>query len=809
MNPDAYDPIQIANSLGGNSAASDPQTASPIDIAKSLSTKTTSYDPTAASPMDIANSLSDKILPNPVPVTQTFGNYNPTVEKYSGGVNYGTDLGASAGTPVSLPHGKWQVVEAKTGSFNSGYGNSILVKDLATGYTLRFSHLSDMQQVQPGQELSGGLIGHTGATGNTTGPHLDIETHTPDGKMIDVLRSPYGKYIKVAGSGSGGEGGGGHSIKGYDKSAAGEFMKGFFGAPGEGVNSNKPLQSLGDSVANATPGGHEVSQLPHILPIAGTAAVGAGKTFMKAADELPKIKPFEGAVNYTTKVLDKLKGATSVSPQYINDLTRMPDVKQAEKDVIGKAMQNYNGQPKIPVNQFAKDVEGELLPLKRDTKSANGAGHTQYENVTLPSELRGNVANYYENIHSSPIPTSAGGVHFSQTEFPNYFAHTRVEDLADNVDLKSLQDATTPFDQFDPRLGRKAVEEAGGKPGGTRRVIELQSDLMQKGRLDAEKATSDLGRPLFNDATGTSIADATSLKPGDQISSGHREFEVIQPLDADMVRVKTPDGEQLDVNLLSGGSKNMRDAKLAENEKRNTDLAKLKPYENTWHERVIREEVKKAAQDGKTKLQFPTGETAMKIEGLGQGADTWITMNAQGLPERTMGQNLATGQTMYRGGQGHGQEDAWIITDVLGDGKFKAFPKRELELQVMNDPNYYSQAEDVGAVDPVGGEVDFDKVLKRTNILDDLKENSDMSEQFDISGKVDQNNPIYKFYASKIAKFLKNEFQGYPVTDEQGVTWNEMVVPKDYHKKPIKAFAATPLMALPAIYQNRQQQAQE
>jgi hypothetical protein len=32
---------------------------------------------------------------------------------------------------------------------------------------------------------------------------------------------------------------------------------------------------------------------------------------------------------------------------------------------------------------------------------------------------------------------------------------------------------------------------------------------------------------------------------------------------------------------------------------------------------MVREEIKKAAQDGKTKLQFPTGETAMKIEGLG------------------------------------------------------------------------------------------------------------------------------------------------------------------------------------------------
>lgn len=32
---------------------------------------------------------------------------------------------------------------------------------------------------------------------------------------------------------------------------------------------------------------------------------------------------------------------------------------------------------------------------------------------------------------------------------------------------------------------------------------------------------------------------------------------------------------------------------------------------------MVREEIAQAAKDGRTKLQFPTGETAMKVEGLG------------------------------------------------------------------------------------------------------------------------------------------------------------------------------------------------
>jgi hypothetical protein len=47
------------------------------------------------------------------------------------------------------------------------------------------------------------------------------------------------------------------------------------------------------------------------------------------------------------------------------------------------------------------------------------------------------------------------------------------------------------------------------------------------------------------------------------------------------------------------------------------DVKKLEQYNDpTAHFRMVREEIATAAKDGKTKLQFPTGETAMKIEGL-------------------------------------------------------------------------------------------------------------------------------------------------------------------------------------------------
>lgn len=131
------------------------------------------------------------------PITQAFGNYNPAIEKYSGGVNYGVDIGVPMRTKVSLPSGEWKVIESSNkGDFNRGYGNSLLVQNTKTGEKLRFSHLDQLANLTKDQVLQGGInFGLTGATGNVTGPHLDLEYYNQMGKAADVLRTIYGKEL--------------------------------------------------------------------------------------------------------------------------------------------------------------------------------------------------------------------------------------------------------------------------------------------------------------------------------------------------------------------------------------------------------------------------------------------------------------------------------------------------------------------------------------------------------------------------------------------------------------------------------------
>jgi len=133
----------------------------------------------------------------PATLTQAFGNRNSRYNRISGGVNRGADFGISEGTPLFAPEGaNWEVVDAYSGARgrgmqNSGYGNSALLRNTNTGETVRMSHLSQVG-VKAGDIIKGGSpIGLSGSTGHATGPHVDVEYMNTQGKLSNVLRSPY------------------------------------------------------------------------------------------------------------------------------------------------------------------------------------------------------------------------------------------------------------------------------------------------------------------------------------------------------------------------------------------------------------------------------------------------------------------------------------------------------------------------------------------------------------------------------------------------------------------------------------------
>ncbi len=405
----------------------------------------------------------------------------------------------------------------------------------------------------------------------------------------------------------------------------------------------------------------------------------------------PALSAYQGEKDLTTKILKSLEGKSTVSKQFILDATNRGELKQVERDLIRKLVEDEHNT--VDVTKFANKVKAELLPLK--VSKARDFGYRQgmegkggrYEHINLPSELRGNVKNYEERIYESPIKTSAGEVHFGQPKdkVEGYFGHTRIEDMADNQ---------------------------------TRRVIEVQSDLYQKGNLERERPT-----PLYD--------------------KKHIMF-------ADEQNYGTVGGKVVKMDEVNKG------------------VDKLAQYNDpTAHFRMIREEIKKAAEDGKTKLQFPTGETAMKIEGLGDidrrlwklpsetGADSFAQMKSLTPDIMKVGMEVQ---------QGAGPMNRFIITDVLGDGKFKAIEESDFKR--------------------------WEKFLKSKDAaIKDMQENPraySRLEEFDISGKVDTNNPIYKFYNKEVRNYL-NKFGGKEIKDDKGVSWIEIPINKS-SKGAVEAF---------------------
>lgn len=371
----------------------------------------------------------------------------------------------------------------------------------------------------------------------------------------------------------------------------------------------------------------------------------------------PKYKMAEEGL--TTKILQTLRGKTTVNKQFIDDLTRAEGIKKPEIEIVKEVLEEYPAGEKVPVDEFVEKVKSKLLPLDKVPEEQR-----TYRNITLPSERNeAGATDYEEIIYESPISNEAADIHWRAEVYPNYFAHVR-----------------------DDRVG------------AVRRILEIQSDLFQRGRLEKERQVFP-GRPAYGDTKVT---------------------------------------------------------------KRLAELDLLNPYRNTWWQRIAREEIRRAAYDGMTALRFPTGETAMRIEGLGeQTFGVWVDSSKVKLGEsiadtvrraKLSPQDLKTGMSVNRSQAGIG--DKWIIAEVLGDGKFKAVPE-----------NQFTSYQ----IEGIRGKEALSEPIK--------KRIESFSETFDISGLLDTSNPIYVFYESTLAKYLKRIRPNLRIiTDAANTTWREITI---------------------------------
>src|SRR3990167_5760876 len=432
-----------------------------------------------------------------------------------------------------------------------------------------------------------------------------------------------------------------------------------------------------------------------------------------------KVAPpvFKGLKNLSTKLLEKFRGMPEKIKlgrvEEIINLTKKQGLRPVEEEMFRKSLVVEKGE--VNLSKTAAKVEAQLVPLTpTPVKSPRWSG--------VGEDFIGD-GKYGEVVYQSPIKTSAGEMHFLKSpsrgweqnltaqarrrldtlsrrsiagtitdaeatewrsiisqqpqDFPNYFSHIRYEDMAD---------------------------------GNTRKILETQSDLFQKGRLERELEIGPIPGPL---------------------SAKER-------------------------------------------------VSKLEPYSSNdplAHLRTFREEVKRAAKDGKDTLLIPSGETAMKIEGLGETTKFWggsIENQIKITPD-----NLKVGATIY---QSWYDNPSMIITDVLGEGKFRAISKNsDWGYQLSKGNNFETMMKDAGT---------------KADILQ-------VSETFDISGKIDTKHFVYKLNEEAIPREARKmglevekvygNIGGKPISKEAGQWW-KIKIPKERIKLPVEAFGVTPLI---------------
>ncbi|MEK6829653.1 MAG: hypothetical protein AABY15_06035, partial [Nanoarchaeota archaeon] len=330
--------------------------------------------------------------------------------------------------------------------------------------------------------------------------------------------------------------------------------------------------------------------------------------------------------------------------------------------------------------------------------------------------------------------------------------------------------------------------------GKTRKILETQSDLFQKGAFEREgqgiSRMPDIASWMSNKASKSfKYIDNPELLAKDAV----KEFQLNK---ADTQSIQTFAKNLEEIQYGEATKKSFQ--KLSEMVKdipspRAEELSKLEPYSSNdplAHLRTFREEVKRAAQDGKDTLLIPTGETAMKIEGLGE-TSSW-TFGDRMFPLRE--ESMKVGKTINQGAN----INEWIITDILGEGKFKAVPK---QAGGVNTPEIIQRDGKVFAKHKTSG----DNRTFETDI-------TNLQETHDISGKVDTKHFVYKLNEEAIpreARKMGLEVEGKVIETTKGTRiytegmfqnkpgiWWKIKIPKERAKIPTEAFGVIPLLGL-------------
>lgn len=381
-------------------------------------------------------------------------------------------------------------------------------------------------------------------------------------------------------------------------------------------------------------------------------------------------------------------------------LDLIPGFGGAEKKIAQKTFTEIAASKEIPaiIKSLKNVVKGSDEEIKLLAKNL--------VDIKSPQQVEGLVKAYTGNIPLTKF----------ENPKPGYESYVPEEHLGGGKygEITYESPVKTSGGDYHPELGKRPnyfghVRYTDLPDGRTSRMLENQSDLFQRDRLAQQDSHWNL------------------LQPNENLLA-------------------------LEKRVGKEGYEKMRADQTEQ-------LKQLQPYAKDFkaHLRQFKQFLEDKFSEGKNKIQFPTGKTAMKIEGLDKGE---FKILEEGRPKLTT-ENMVVGKEIVNSNG----VDYEVITEVLGDGKFKAINKRVF-LDLVKGNKELTPLEILNSSEPR-----FKKFI------------SDYSEMRDASPVEDKTQFIYRLNDTKMPK--EAERLGYEVkkiTSPEGEQYWEIekkITPKE------------------------------
>lgn len=571
---------------------------------------------------------------------------------------------------------------------------------------------------------------------------------------------------------------------------------------------------------------------------------------------------FDAHRGRTTRVIEEIRGAGTKSRAFFQNQFNKVDndigLRQSERLLMEQTLDEFEGDS-VDTQEFINRVKTKLLPL--NIGGSNHSAIDQFDLDRLRNEARQegsveawdkyheaeqayrdhldehgdpdkitrhaksgrhlenkqNVENYFEHVFETPFRTDV-----NKHDYPtsNYFAHARMEDLSDGDTRRIIEVQSDLFQEWDTELNiRNEVNPD--------KLIERIGEMEEQ--ID-ELRTQDTPPPSLLEVL-VNRRDRLSERV-EMITSGNLEniagtFDVRDRADRIFNENMVSREQSLDM-AREEIQNSIREARKIE---------QLRRYRKYWWERAIREEIKIAAEDARSTVRMPAGETAMGIQGKSaeQVENRWYTTedaDATTQLNREWVRNAQPGDSIYALSPTGMHTAENIIVSKVGDGNTvyaisKSFidnaynkaqstglenpldyrdyrtdaselSRGELAQAIYSKEGYLSTVEnDVlrnvvqerietgnvpgNAQERLSGEVDISNHAI-DDMADQFEANKALTRRVQVDPEPRTEHGIYRFYENQVGDFLQNEFEAEKITDENGQDWFELDVPAQFDR---------------------------